>query len=46
MENKKEKTNQCPVCGQATSEDESMVFCTNCGFNVRKQEQHTKQNAV
>jgi len=46
MENKKGKTNECPVCEQATKEDYHTIYCDICGFNIKKQEQHTKQKAV
>lgn len=46
MENTREKTNACPVCDKETKEDESMIYCITCGFNVKKTEIHPKQNAV
>ena len=31
---KRENPGDCPVCGQATKQDETMVYCENCGFNI------------
>jgi len=39
METRTAKENQCPVCGQKTTEDEILIFCENCGFNINKKEQ-------
>lgn len=33
------QTNACPVCGEQTKEDETLIFCDNCGFNIPKKEE-------
>jgi ribosomal protein L37AE/L43A len=38
MENSK-STNSCPVCGQLTKENEAIIYCENCGFNINKKEE-------
>lgn len=35
----KTKQNECPVCHELTKEDETMIYCENCGFNIRKKEE-------
>lgn len=35
MDTKTQK-NCCPVCGQGTKEDEIIIYCDNCGFNINK----------
>lgn len=41
MEN--DKINACPVCGTETQQDEIIVYCEDCGFNIKKREETTKQ---
>ena len=38
METGTAKGNQCPVCGQGTDENETIIYCDNCGFNINKKE--------
>jgi predicted amidophosphoribosyltransferase len=36
------KGNQCPVCGEPTKEDEAIIYCENCGFNINKAEEDSE----
>ncbi len=42
METRTTKGNQCPVCKEPTKEDEVIVYCENCGFNIHKKEEEVK----
>lgn len=42
MDTRRAKGNQCPVCGQSTKEDEILIYCENCGFNINKKEEDTE----
>lgn len=33
------KENACPVCNEPTKQDETQVYCENCGFSIRKKEE-------
>lgn len=39
------KGNDCPVCSHKTYEDEHMIYCEKCGFNVHKKEKDSKPKA-
>ena len=42
MEKERTKGNKCPVCGQVTKENEVIIYCESCGFNIHKKEEETK----
>ena len=39
---KMEETTKCPVCGDEVEQDSIIVYCKNCGFNIRKKENDPK----
>jgi len=32
----------CPVCRNATKQDEKQVYCDNCGFNIQNRDNNPK----
>ena len=43
----KEKENECPVCKHETLQDSVIIYCKNCGFNIRvKQKQNKPGTAI
>lgn len=45
MEQEYRKNNKCPVCGSDTNENEHMIYCEHCGFNICKKEKDSKPKA-
>ncbi len=45
MNTRTAKKNHCPVCGHSTKEDEILIYCENCGFNINKSAKDTEPKA-
>ncbi len=46
MDTETTKGNHCPVCGQDTKENEILIYCEKCGFNIPKKEKDTEPKSV
>jgi len=39
-------TIECPVCSKKVTQDDNVIYCENCGFNVPKKERHVEPKAA
>ncbi len=38
-----EKPNICPVCGRATEEEGTLIYCESCGFSVDEEDRNNQE---